>query len=98
MEIPSWPCIVLLRISSEKALTANPRVVGIFPNAVVAQRQPDDIAQTLDEASSIAPFRSKNLRLISSPCNMYGSPSFIWRLMAGNGSAVLYTGERTTAA
>jgi hypothetical protein len=49
------PALYWLRISSEKAMTANPRVIGIFPNAVLAQRQMGDVAQTLDEALSIPP-------------------------------------------
>jgi len=56
------PALYWIRISSETALSANPRVVGIFPNAVVARRQTEDIAQTLEEALSIAPFSIKKFK------------------------------------
>lgn len=45
-----------LRLSCEKAMPANPKVVGIFPNAVLARRKTADVAQTLDETLSISPF------------------------------------------
>lgn len=56
------PALYWIRISSEKAMAANPKVIGIYPNAVLARRQAADAAQTLDETLSIAPFAIKKFK------------------------------------
>ncbi len=68
------PALYWLRLSSEKALSANPKVVGIFPNAVVAQRQTEDITQTLDEALSISSFSIKKFKTDIKPLQHVWQP------------------------
>ncbi len=73
------PSLYWLRISSEKAMAANPRVIGIFPNAVLAQRQAKDVAQTLDEILSIPPLTIKKFKTDIKPLQQ------VWQLFPSFG-------------
>jgi hypothetical protein len=68
------PSLYWIRLSSEKPIAANPRVVGIFPNAVLASRQTEDAAQTLDETLSISPFSIRKFKTDIKPLQHVWQP------------------------
>ncbi|HEU4554852.1 MAG TPA: hypothetical protein VFS25_18530 [Chitinophaga sp.] len=56
------PSLYWLRISADKVTGANPRVIGIFPNAAVAERLFAGEGQSLNETLSIDPFAIKKFK------------------------------------
>jgi len=56
------PELFWIRISASQVTGANPRVIGIFPNAVVAERQLMGDGESLNETLSIDPFSIKKFQ------------------------------------
>ncbi|GAA0553609.1 baseplate J/gp47 family protein [Chitinophaga japonensis] len=68
------PALYWLRVSTSVVTGANPRVIGIFPNAVLAERQLQAEGQSLKEVPSIASFAIKKFKTDIKPVQQVWQP------------------------